>query len=51
MVSGRAFRVAQGARGVSGVRLALFGSTSFIQVIQADELAGNPANRRAKYHS
>ena len=28
MVSGRSFRVAQGARGVSGVRLALFGSTT-----------------------
>lgn len=31
--------------------LALFGSTSFIQVIQADELAANPANRRALYDS
>jgi len=31
--------------------LALFGSTSWIQVIQTDELAANPANRRALYDS
>lgn len=31
--------------------LALFGSTSWIQVVQADQLAANPANRRALYDS
>lgn len=31
--------------------LALFGSTSWIQVVQTDELAQNPANRRALYDS
>ena len=31
--------------------LALFGSTSWIQVIQADELMANPANRRTLYDS
>ena len=31
--------------------LALFGSTSWIQVIQSDELAANPENRRSLYDS
>ncbi len=31
--------------------LALFASTSWIQVVQADELSANPANRRALYDS
>lgn len=31
--------------------LALFGSASWIQVIQADELAANPSNRRSLYDS
>lgn len=31
--------------------LALFASTSWIQVIQSDELAANPANRRSLYDS
>ncbi|GAA5200869.1 peptidoglycan D,D-transpeptidase FtsI family protein [Microbacterium jejuense] len=31
--------------------LALFGSASWIQVVQSDELAANPANRRSLYDS
>lgn len=31
--------------------LALFGATSWIQVVQAEELGANPANRRALYDS
>ncbi|MBN9187621.1 MAG: penicillin-binding protein 2, partial [Microbacterium sp.] len=31
--------------------LALFGSTSVIQVVQAESLAQNPANKRALYDS
>src|SRR6478735_1582640 len=31
--------------------LALFGSASWIQVVQSDELAANPSNRRSLYDS